>query len=299
MKNQSQTCDVVAAPETIPPNLHHGIGAFERGPCRIKEGQQFIKVDAEQYGGLELHPCNCGLTFALSRRFGWVWPKDPELRLRLDAAETQARIDKVPGFTQEVRPGPWAMLGDDATVPEDRGAMMPGSSHIHNEPPRLAALDDQEKLDLKFDGRMIDMLARSPADQHSGMVAASLRLRDMNLTNARMLFEMEPDQFVADAVAAGRRWIARMTEAAVERRRDTPHLASEIDKAVADLKRIDDDLASPEGAAKVKHCIESFLKFAAMTPEQKARETMKRALEGLIGSDATGAIFAKIDDLKV
>ncbi len=225
--------------EEIPAELQEYMTHFGRGPCLVSQGQEYAKVDGGPCGPIQMHPCDCGVTFAYSPRYGWVWPKAP-LRGMIDIAERAMRQGGAPGFT-----GPplkaWADLPADATEPEDR-------RQYDTRPP------------VPRDARVIAMndAFNMPSPEGAAFLASICKLVGRPETNAKLEWDLGPDEFIADGVKQARDFVAQAREKAVSAGTDGNVGTVAIGRLIDTIDKLAADFDHPDLAEMIRKDMEEF-----------------------------------------
>jgi hypothetical protein len=226
--------------ETIPADLQEHMTHFGRGPCLVSRGQEYAEVDGGPCGPIQMHPCDCGVTFAYSPRYGWVWPKSHDLRLAMDRAEFNARTDDTQGFT-----GPslkfWADLPADATEPEDRRQYDTRPPKTRD--PRVIAMNDAFQM---------------PSPEGAAFLVSICKLVGRPETNAKLEWELGPDEFIADGVKQARDFVAYAREKAVGAGTDGNVGTVAIGRLVDTIDKLAADFDHPDLAETIRKDMEEF-----------------------------------------
>lgn len=87
----------------VPDDVEPDVVAATKGPCLVAPGAQYLVVETNRYGPLEIHLCNgCTKPFAYSRQWEtWLHLNDTALKARLDEEIDRARKSGVPGWRPE------------------------------------------------------------------------------------------------------------------------------------------------------------------------------------------------------
>ena len=236
--------------EEIPAELQEHMTYFGRGPCLVSRGQEYAEVDGGVCGPIQMHACDCGVTFAYSPRYGWVWPKSVKLRKEIDTIEKLAAQYHTPGFT-----GPplkaWADLPPDATEPEDR-------RQYDTRPPKPR------------DARVIAMndAFQMPSPEGAAFLASICKLVGRPETNAKLEWDLGPDEFIADGLIQARAFVAQAREKAVSAGTDGNVGTVAIGRLLATIDKLAADFSHPDLAETVRKDMEEF--FAEGAKEEKA-----------------------------
>ena len=216
--------------EEIPAELQEHMTHFGRGPCLVSQGQEYAKVDGGPCGPIQMHPCDCGVTFAYSPRYGWVWPKSEYMRQQLDKAESRANESRVPGFNGFPLV-PWSKLPAGCTEPEDRRRW----TDVPSRPP------------VPRDARVIAMndAFNMPSPEGAAFLASICKLAGRPETNAKLEWDLGPDEFIADSVKQAREFVAQAREKAVNAGTDGNVGTVAIGRLVATIDKLAADLNNP------------------------------------------------------
>jgi hypothetical protein len=98
----------------IPNDLREFVRVHPYGPCHVEDNANFLVLDTNQVGKLELHPCSmmreyvvamnkteyqlCYGWFAHHTDYGWLEIRDRDLLKRAMDLVDQARADKIKGW---------------------------------------------------------------------------------------------------------------------------------------------------------------------------------------------------------
>ena len=236
--------------EEIPADLQEHMTYFGRGPCLVSKGQQYAEINGGSCGPIQVHSCDCGVTFTYSPRYGWVWPKSIELRASLDGGEAFARQYETPGFTGDPLI-PWSDLPPDATEPEDR-------RQYDTRPPvprdaRVVAMNDAFQM---------------PSPEGAAFLASICKLVGRPETNAKLEWDLGPDEFIADSVKQAREFVAHAREKAVSAGTDGNVGTVAIGRLVATIDKLAADFGHPGLAETIRADLEEF--FAESEKEETA-----------------------------
>lgn len=226
--------------EEIPAELQEHMTHFGRGPCLVSQGQEYAQVGGGSFGVIQLHPCDCGVTFAYSPRYGWVWPKSDHMRQELDKTEAFARKHNAPGFT-----GPplktWADLPADATEPEDRRQYDTRPPKPRD--PRVIAMNDAFQM---------------PSPEGAAFLASICKLVGRPETNAKLEWDLGPDEFIADGLKQARDFVAQAREKAVSAGTDGNIGTVAIGRLVDTIDKLAADFEHPDLAETIRKDMEEF-----------------------------------------
>jgi len=226
--------------EEIPAELQEHMTHFGRGPCLVSRGQEYAEVDGGPCGPIQMHPCDCGVTFAYSPRYGWVWPKSVNLRKEIDTIEKLAAQYHTPGFT-----GPplkaWAGLPADATEPEDRRQYDTRPPKPRD--PRVIAMNDAFQM---------------PSPEGAAFLASICKLAGRPETNAKLEWDLGPDEFIADSVKQARDFVAYAREKAVSAGADGNVGTVAIGRLIDTIDKLGADLDHPDLAETIRKDMEEF-----------------------------------------
>lgn len=226
--------------EEIPAELQQHMTHFGRGPCLVSTGQQYVQMETSACGPIQMHPCDCGVTFAYSPRYGWVWPKSPYMRDVLDQLEHRARDDRMPGFT-----GPpliaWSDLPTDATEPEDRRQY--GTRPPKPRDPRVVAMNEAFSM---------------PSPHGAAFLAAICKLLGRPETNAKLEWDLGPDEFIADSIKQARDFVAQAREKAASAAMDANVGTVAIGRLVDTIVKLTADFDNPSISEVIREDMEEF-----------------------------------------
>jgi len=207
--------------EDIPADLQEHMTYFGRGPCLVSQGQTYVETEAG--------PC------------GWVWPKSDELRKVIDSVEKSARAFDTTGFTGSPLTA-WSDLPPDATEPEDRREYE-ASPERKPRDPRVLAMNEAFSM---------------PSPDGAAFFVSICKLVGRPETNAKLEWDLGPDEFIADGITQALAFVAQACAKAIKAGTDGNVGTVALGRLLDTIEKLAKDLHDPSIVEVIRTDMEEF-----------------------------------------